>query len=272
MATFLIDGHPSLDRVEAETWAEAEAMIAGKGEVIGERVDFAAKSAFGLTEIKFVDEAKTDEYLGSFEGYGAVFNNVDRGGDKILPGAFTETLAEWKAGGRLPTMFYEHGQRGGGPSFPAGVYTSMIEDGHGLRVAGKLINNSVGRDVYPTLKAGGIGGLSIGYRVKEVGRPAMGAEERRQIKTAALYEVSLVNDPMNLAARFTSVKSADDLKNEIKTLSELGHLLREAMGWSRSQTEAVMSNFQAKSAQGEPDKEAAAIAALLRRNLLILSK
>ena len=33
-------------------------------------------------------EAKAD---GSFTGYAAVFNNVDLGGDVILPGAFTHT-------------------------------------------------------------------------------------------------------------------------------------------------------------------------------------
>ncbi len=34
-------------------------------------------------ELKAVDEA------GNFEGYAAVFNNVDLGDDVILPGAFT---------------------------------------------------------------------------------------------------------------------------------------------------------------------------------------
>ncbi len=55
---------------------------------------------FGLTEVKFADGAAA----GTFSGYGAVFSNEDYGGDVILPGAFTETLAEWKAKGKLPKM------------------------------------------------------------------------------------------------------------------------------------------------------------------------
>lgn len=268
MTIYLVDGNADLDRLEADTWADAEAQLAGKGEIIGELVDIACKTACELTEIKFADGGDAM----AFDGYGAIFNNVDRGGDKILPGAFTETLAEWKAGGRLPTMLYQHGQMGGGPVMPVGVYTMMEEDSQGLRVSGKLFDHSVGRDLYVALKGGAIGGLSIGYRAKELGRPPMGAAERRQIKAASLVEVSLVNDPMNQAARFTAVKSADDLKQEIKTLSELGKLVREATGWSRSQVEAVMSNFQAKSDQGEPEQEAADVVALLRRNLSILSR
>ncbi|WP_313670462.1 HK97 family phage prohead protease [Sandarakinorhabdus sp.] len=264
MATYLIDGNDALDRVEAETWADAEAAIAAKGggEVIGELCDeIAGKSACSLTEIKFAD----DGVAMSFEGYGAVFNNVDRGGDKILPGAFTETLAEWKAGGRLPTMLYQHGQMGGGPVMPVGVWEQMGEDGHGLRVKGRLFDHTLGRDLYVALKGGAIGGMSIGYRAKELGRPPMGATERRQIKAASLVEVSLVNDPMNQAARFTSVKSAD----EIVTIRDLEHSLRDA-GYSRADAVRICARFQAKADQGEPETDAAEIAALLRRNLSIL--
>ncbi|WP_410318431.1 HK97 family phage prohead protease, partial [Klebsiella pneumoniae] len=38
-------------------------------------------------ELKAVDDA------GNFEGYAAVFNNVDLGDDVILPGAFTRVKA-----------------------------------------------------------------------------------------------------------------------------------------------------------------------------------
>lgn len=264
---YLVEGNPALDRVEAGSWADAEAKLNGVGVVIGELVDEteskSAHYACGLTELKFATDGEGDAM--SFKGYGAVFNNVDGGGDKILPGAFTETLAQFKAAGALPTMLYQHGKAGGGPVMPVGKWTAMSEDSHGLRVEGKLFDHTLGRDLYVALKGGGIGGLSIGYRVKEFGRPAPGGMERRQLKSVALHEVSLVNDPMNGLARFTGVKSADALKQEIKTLSALGDLVREALGWSRSQTEAVLSNFQAKSKQGEPDTEAAALAAAMMR-------
>ena len=47
------------------------------------------RASFNL-KIKSVDEA------GKFTGIGAVFGNVDLGGDRIMPGAFTRTLAAGK--------------------------------------------------------------------------------------------------------------------------------------------------------------------------------
>lgn len=47
-----------------------------------------------------------DEPAGIFEAIVAVFNNVDRGGDRILPGAFKKSLENWGARGRpIPVIF-----------------------------------------------------------------------------------------------------------------------------------------------------------------------
>jgi HK97 family phage prohead protease len=267
---FLIDGHPSLDRVTAETWADAEAKLAGVGSVIGELIEeVEAKAATyagcTLTELKFSDDGADAM---SFSGYGAVFNNVDSGGDKIMPGAFSETLADYKAGGRLPAMLYQHGKMGGGPVMPVGKWVSMVEDTYGLRVEGKLFDHSVGRDLYVALKGGGIGGMSIGYRVKDAAKGGYNDDARRVIKSAALVEVSLVNDPMNQAARFTAVKSAE----EITTIRDLEHALRDA-GYSRANAVRIAAQFQAKSAQGDPvERGEAALAEMIRRNIATLSR
>lgn len=222
------------------------------------------KMNFDLRECKFAQDGEAM----AFEGYGAVFGNVDFGGDVIEPGAFSDTITQHKNAGTMPAMLYEHGKRGGGPAMPVGIWEDMSEDGHGLRVKGRLLPTTLGNDLYILLKGGAIKGLSIGYKVTDsVGR-IRPDDPKRRIKSAILSEVSLVNDPMNPEARTTSVKSADDLKAEITKLSDLGDVLREAAGWSKSQTEAVLSNFQAKANRGEPD--VAEIAAVLRRNLTIL--
>ena len=44
-------------------------------------------------KMKFKMDSYNEEE-GIFSGYGAVFSNVDTGGDIIEPGAFTKTLAE----------------------------------------------------------------------------------------------------------------------------------------------------------------------------------
>lgn len=254
MAVFLIDGHPDLSRVDAETWADAETQLAGVGQVVGELVTEQRNSSLAA-EFKFeAGNADTREVV----GYGAVFGNVDSYGDVIAPGAFAKSLAQIKAGAKpMPAMLLSHNPE----ALPVGKWTEMAEDGHGLRVKGFLLDTTQGVDTYKALKAGAITGLSIGFRPIEYALRSRPDEPRRTLKSVDLLEVSVVGFPANDKARVLSVKSADDLKSEIKTLSELGHLLREAMGWSRSQTEAVLSNFQAKAGRGEPDGDEAKLAA-----------
>jgi uncharacterized protein len=219
------------------------------------------RMACGLRELKFAE----NEDAMSFTGYGAVFGNVDSYGDVIAPGAFAQTLAAHKMAGTAPLMLLEHGVGGG---LPVGVWKSMSEDGTGLLVSGELLPTTVGRDTYIALKAGAVSGLSIGFRPTEFRMRSKPEEPRRTLNAVELLEVSIVGMPANGKARALSVKSGDELKSEITKLSDLGDVLREAAGWSRSQTEAVLSNFQAKADQGEPD--VAEIVAALRRNLSIL--
>jgi len=266
---YLIDGHPDFDRIEAADWASAEAALKGVGVVLGELSDdveskSAAYAGFTLTELKFSDGGTEEK---TFSGYGAVFNNVDLGGDKILPGAFGETLAGYKAAGRMPAMFYQHGQQGGGPVMPVGVWKAMEEDRYGLRVEGKLSETTLGNDLYRLMKDGAIGGLSIGYRVKESARGGYNSEERRVIKSAQLIEVSLVNDPMNPEARVSAVKTA----GHIKTEREFEDALREGRRFSNSQAKAIASLAKGVFvAERDAGKDADALAELLRRNINIL--
>lgn len=263
---YLVEGNPALDRVDAGSWDEAEAKLNGIGAVIG-YIDDECKSsaghmACGLTELKFA----TDGESMTFDGYGAAFNNVDQGGDKIMPGAFTETLAQFKMAGRLPAMLYQHGKMGGGPVMPVGKWLSMSEDGRGLRVKGKLSNTSAARDLYELMKDGAIGGMSIGYRVKEFGRPGPGDDARRLLKSVSLVEVSLVNDPMNPAAVLTSVKAAD----EIKTERDFEAFLRDAGGFSNARAKAIASHgFKSFDATRDDGEGLKALADALRRNAAI---
>lgn len=59
------------------------------------------RSAFGIKSLAAIGEEP-----GTFEAIVSVFNNVDLGGDRILPGAFTASLAEWAASGDpIPVIF-----------------------------------------------------------------------------------------------------------------------------------------------------------------------
>lgn len=257
MPIFLVDDHPDFSRVNAETWAEAEAKLDGKGAVVGELVeDGEFKKATLAAEFKFQATEGDDREV---VGYGAVFGNVDSYGDVIAPGAFAKSLAAIKAGEKpMPAMLLSHNPE----ALPVGVWTEMSEDGHGLRVKGKLLDTTQGSDTYKALKAGAITGLSIGFRPIEYALRSKPDEPRRTLKSVDLIEVSVVGFPANDKARVLSVKA-----DQITTVRDLEHALRDA-GMTKTEAVRVCARFQAKASQGEPD--AAEIVAALRRNLSIL--
>lgn len=216
-----------------------------------------------LTELKFASDGEAM----SFKGYGAVFRNVDKGGDTITPGAFAKTLQDYSAAGRMPAMYYNHGLKGGGPVMPVGVWTGMAEDSYGLRVEGRLFDHSIGRDLHVALKGGGIGGLSIGYNVLDAVPGGDGA--RRTLKSLHVGEVSLVNDPMNPLAQFTSVKSA----GEIKTIREFEEFLRDAGGFSSAEAKRLaVGGFKAFDAGRDDGEGLAELVASINRAAATLSR
>lgn len=184
------------------------------------------RKSFNL-EIKAVQED------GFFSGYGAVFGNIDWYNDVILPGAFTASLAKWRAKNKMPPVLWNHNN-----SEPIGVYTNIYEDEKGLFVEGKLLVDDVPRakSTHALLKAGAIDGLSIGYSTKKANQQGNGVRELVEVE---LGEISIVTQPANERSIITSVKSKLD-EGELPTLPEFEKFLRES-GFSKSQSVAIAS-------------------------------
>lgn len=191
-------------------------------------------------EIKAVSDA------GEFSGYGSVFGNLDKGRDRVAPGAFKRSLAEYASKGRLPKMLWSHDAR----RPPIGEWTSMAEDEHGLKVDGRLfMSNPFARDeVYPALKAKAIDQMSIGYSTKT--ETFNDKERSRTLVDVDLYEVSPVVFAMNPEARVQRVKG------DPFNVRDLEAVLREA-GLSRSEAKALLADgFKAlRDAASEEDDE-----------------
>ena len=219
--------------------------------------------ACGLRELKFA----TDGDAMTFSGYGAVFGNVDFGGDLIAHGAFGASLASHKSAGSMPAMFYEHGKYGGGPAMPVGVWTALSEDSHGLKAEGRLLDTQMGRDLHIAMKAGAVSGLSIGYKVTDASPRVAPTVPKRTIKSAHLGEVSLVNDPMNPRARVVQVKSA----GEIKTIREFEDWLRDAGGFSSAEAKRLaVGGFKAFDAGRDDGDSLTELASAIKRNIASL--
>lgn len=192
------------------------------------------KAACRLTEVKTSDEM-------SFSGYGSVFGNIDCYGDVVERGAFSKTIASFKADGRWPAMLLQHGGGFCGTAqdmTPVGVWTEMREDEHGLYVEGKLADTERGRELYTLMKMEprpAIDGMSIGFFTTDFYDEQKDGDMIRHITGVELVELSLVTFPANGEARVADVKS--DTQPSIR---DAERALRDA-GFSRSDAKKILA-------------------------------
>jgi HK97 family phage prohead protease len=185
---------------------------------------------------------------GTFTGYGSVFGGEpDSYGEVVAKGAFTESLAELKAKGRIVPVLWQHRS-----SEPIGVYLEISEDAHGLKVTGQLLISDVAqaKEAYALLKAGAVTGLSIGYWVRQASY-----DEKTGIRTLIkldLVEVSLVTFPAKDDARVEAVKFKLE-RGRLPTLPEFEKALREAFPFSKSQAAAIASHGMAHLLRSESE-------------------
>lgn len=221
----------------------------------------------GLIELKFAAPDAGPDAM-SFDGYGAVFGNVDSYGDVIEPGAFSAYLSDVQSGKQnWPAMLLQHGGYGmtAEDMMPVGIFTSLGEDGKGLKFTGKLADIARARDAYTLMKMQprpAIDGMSIGYIAKEWEPRSKPDDPRRRLKRIDVVEISLVTFPANGKARVDSVKSDQSIRDAEKALRDAG--------FSRAEAKAILA--KGFSAMPQRDVEDfTALADLIRRNTSILS-
>lgn len=92
--------------------------------------------------------------------------NVDSVGDKILPGAFEATLAEWRGKGDPIPFVWSHDW--GNPDAHIGVVESAEETDEGLKIKARLdLDEPFAAKVYKLLKGRRVTQFSFGYEVEE---------------------------------------------------------------------------------------------------------
>lgn len=160
----------------------------------------------------------TGDEAGTFEAIVSVFGNVDSYGDVVLPGAFTETLAEWKDSGNPIPVFWSH--RMDDPDYLIGEVLEAAEvearDGYpaGLWVKGRIDLD----DVAPTSKAPQVHRLlkrrrvtqfSFAYDVRDAAPVEVDGVEAWGLSRLKLYEVGPTPIGANQETDLLGVKSAE---------------------------------------------------------------
>jgi hypothetical protein len=159
---------------------------------------------------------------GRLEGYGAIYGNVDDGGDVIEAGASAPAIP-----GFLESGFISWGHDW---LAPVAMPKAASEDSKGLYLDAMFHSTAVAQEkrtiTRERLEAGLTMGLSIGYGDIVAER----LPDRRVIKSIGrLFEVGLVMVPMNVEAGVSAVKglkaAADNVSRAVYCLTTLNELI-----------------------------------------------
>ncbi|HLU76140.1 MAG TPA: HK97 family phage prohead protease [Nonomuraea sp.] len=161
-------------------------------------------------KIKAAGEHENTEE-GVFEAIVAAYN-VDSVGDKIVPGAFKETLDEWKEKDSPIPVIWSHDW--GDPDSHIGVVEEAAETDDGLWIKARLdLDEPRAAKVYKLLKGRRITQFSFGYEVQEGAfvdskdADDGGGESYYELRKLKLFEVGPTLVGANQSTSLESVKS-----------------------------------------------------------------
>ncbi|PPH51204.1 HK97 family phage prohead protease [Rathayibacter sp. AY1E1] len=164
-----------------------------------------------------------DDELGEgvFEAIVSVFGNVDSYGDRVLKGAFADTLAEWEASGNPIPVYWSH--RMDDPDYNIGHVLEAKETDDGLWVKAQLdLEGPKALQVYRLLKGRRVAQFSFAYDVLDyaIVKSEDEPDSVWELRKLKLYEVGPTPIGANQETELLAVKaggrSAARLAAEVK--------------------------------------------------------
>src|SRR5262245_55251180 len=139
-------------------------------------------------QIKAITDAE-DTAEGVFEALVAVFGNIDTFGDKIVKGAFTDTLTAWEASGDPIPVYWSH--RMDDPDMNIGHVLAARETDSGLWIRAQLdLESPKALATYRLLKARRVTQFSFAYDIDEAERiDDNDGEAYTELRKLTLHEV-----------------------------------------------------------------------------------
>lgn len=152
-----------------------------------------------------------DDESGIFEAIVSVFGNKDSYGDVVMPGAFTESLAEWAAKGDPIPCYWSH--RMDDPDFNIGQVLDAKEVEKGLWVKGQLdiedpLPGSRAPQVHRLMKGRRVTQFSFAYDIVEAGWVENDDEHWYELRRLKVHEVGPTPIGANQDTELLTVKAA----------------------------------------------------------------
>lgn len=165
-------------------------------------------------------------------GLCAIFGNIDLGGDRLLPGAFTKTLTErrhriahlWQHDTeKPPTAVILDMKEVGRGDIPPDVLTEYPETLGGLLVTRRYLDTPRAEEILQGILSRAITGMSFGYDPVKGGTSYEKSSGRtvRNLHEVTLYEISDTILPMNPATRAAKSSDNSDFPDEAERMNTL---------------------------------------------------
>ena len=174
----------------------------------------------------------------TFSCYGNVKGKIDHALDRVVDGAYRDSVAAHKAAGTMPKFFWMHNPW----EPPVGMWEKMEEDSKGLYLEGKFANTPRGNELYELYREKALDSFSIGYRVNdEKWNSQLGCNDLIKID---IREVSAVTFACNEESRLVDIKSKLG-EGKVLTKAELRELLESVpAGLSKRQIERITADYK----------------------------
>lgn len=150
-------------------------------------------------------------------GYAAIFNNIDKSGDKLIKGCFARSISE--RGVNSPAndkilLLWQHDI-----SEPLGRITELREDDKGLYFEAIIDEIELGDRALKQLESGTLNQFSIGYNYIWESCQTDPIDGSFVVKEVKLYEISIVSIGCNGETEYLGLKSTDDINKAYKDLN-----------------------------------------------------
>jgi HK97 family phage prohead protease len=158
---------------------------------------------FPVLKTKQLEATVTATDEGTFTALASAYS-TDRQGERVVPGAFGETIRRWQESGKDLPLAWDHG-RDAADIIGSVDPESMRETDAGLYVEGRLDleYSELAREAWRSVKAGRVG-LSFGYLVEE---EQVGPDGAKELLAVDIFEVTLTSTPANGDTKILSAKS-----------------------------------------------------------------